>query len=254
MRRDDTPQVFDIPAALGLLTRLPIRLDASRAAARGAAAAWAWPLAGVAVGAFGATVALVCLGLGLGAGPAAAVAIGTQILLTGALHEDGLADTSDGLWGGHDRARRLEIMKDSRVGSYGVLALLMITLLRWSALAAILSTDSAFAVLVVAGALSRAPMAALMAILPNARGSGLSQSVGRPSAFTVLVGIALAFAIGVGGVGWAILPASLATLAVTIALGSLARAKIGGQTGDILGACQQVSEACILAILAASLA
>ena len=112
----------DIPAALGLLTRLPIPVDAGQATARGAKAAWAYPVVGL---------VLACL---IG-GPAwtisdfmppailAALVLVALITLTGALHEDGLADTTDGLWGGWEPARRLEIMKDSQIGSYGVLAL-----------------------------------------------------------------------------------------------------------------------------------
>ncbi len=74
-------------------------------------------------------------GLGLGSGIVAAMVLAAQAMITGAMHEDGLADTADGLWGGWDKARRLEIMKDSHIGTYGVMALILTVLVRWSALA-----------------------------------------------------------------------------------------------------------------------
>ncbi len=161
MTSDDTthPRAFDIAAALGLLTRLPIPVDATRAGTRGAAAAWAWPLAGAVVGVLGAAGGMVALWLGLSPGIAAAIVLGTQMMATGALHEDGLADSADGLWGGWDRARRLAIMKDSHIGTYGVLALVIVTLVRWSALTTLASTGTLWAPLLAAGAVSRAPMA-----------------------------------------------------------------------------------------------
>jgi adenosylcobinamide-GDP ribazoletransferase len=253
MRSDDStrPQAFDLLAGLGLLTRLPVPVDGARAARRGAAAAWAWPVAGAAVGLLSAMAAALALALGTGAAIAAAVALGTQMMVTGALHEDGLADSADGLWGGWDKARRLAIMKDSHIGTYGVLALLIVTLIRWSALTALLATGPAWAALIAAGALSRAPMALLMAALPNARGSGLSQSVGRPSAVVAGNSVVAALAIGVLAAGPGSLAALLPVAATTLALGWLARRRIGGQTGDILGAAQQLAEAAILVTLAA---
>jgi adenosylcobinamide-GDP ribazoletransferase len=253
MSSDDNarPQAFDVMAGLGLLTRLPIRIDGARAARRGAAAAWAWPLVGAAVGLLAALAAWLALTLGASPAIAAAVALGTQMMATGALHEDGLADSADGLWGGWDKARRLAIMKDSHIGTYGVLALLIVTLIRWSALTTLFATGPAWAALIAAGALSRAPMAVLMAALPNARGSGLSQSVGRPSAIVAGNAIVVALALGVLAAGPGILAALLPVAATTLALGWLARQRIGGQTGDILGAAQQLAEAAFLATLAA---
>jgi adenosylcobinamide-GDP ribazoletransferase len=251
---DDTtrPQGFDLVAGLGLLTRLPIRVDGARAAGRGAAAAWAWPVAGAVVGAMGAAAAAVALALGLTPPIAAAIALGAQMMVTGALHEDGLADTADGLWGGWDKARRLAIMKDSHIGTYGVLALLLVTLVRWSALSALLSAGGAWAALIAVGALSRAPMALLMAILPNARGAGLSQSVGRPTRITAGNGAVVALGIAVLALGADAFLLLLPVAASTLALGLVAHRKIGGQTGDILGASQQLADAVALAALAAT--
>jgi adenosylcobinamide-GDP ribazoletransferase len=253
MQRNDRsqPRAIDLAAALGLLTRLPVPIDGERAAARGAASAWAWPVAGALVGALAALAGFAALGLGLTPGVAAAIVLGCQTMMTGAMHEDGLADTADGLWGGWDRARRLEIMKDSSIGTYGVMALLVVTLLRWSALATLLAQGVPWAVLIATGALSRAPMAVIMAALPNARGTGLSQSVGRPQAITA--GLAVAVALGIAGL--CLGPGALGMLAVVVpvslALAVVALRRIGGQTGDILGASQQLAEAALLALAAA---
>ncbi|MGC9447100.1 adenosylcobinamide-GDP ribazoletransferase [Cereibacter johrii] len=237
----------DVQLALALLTRLP--LPGQALPDRGAGAAWAWPLAGVAVGGLAALTAALALAVGLPATVAAALALAVQALATGAMHEDGLADTADGLWGGWTRERRLEIMKDSRTGSYGVAALVLVGLLRWSALAAALG--GGVVLLVAAAVLSRVPMVGLMALLPNARGAGLAQSLGRPdrrqAALAAAVGLGLALLL----MGPAALVLAVAGGAAALALGLVARAKIGGQTGDILGASQQLSEAAVLVAAAA---
>ena len=174
-------------------------------------------------------------------------------MLTGGLHEDGLSDTADGLYGGWTKARRLEIMKDSRVGSYGVLALVLVTLARWSALTALLVFGGHWAALVATGALSRAPMAMIMALLPNARGEGLSHATGRPSQTAALVALGLATALAALLVGWTALPMAAAALGAGVLLSVSALRRIGGQTGDILGASQQLAEVACLAVLSARL-
>jgi adenosylcobinamide-GDP ribazoletransferase len=252
--KDDSwrPQAFDVLASLGLLTRLPVALDGARAQARGAAAAWAWPFAGVAVGLLAAGAGGLALWLGVAPAAAAAIAIAAQMFVTGALHEDGLADSADGLWGGWDKARRLAIMKDSRIGTYGVLALVLVTLLRWVALAGLFDAGTPWAALIAAGALSRAPMTVLMAALPNARGAGLSHSVGRPGWDVAALSCALGLACGLVALGPLAFSAALWVGAACLAIGLVARAKIGGQTGDILGASQQISETIVLTLLAAA--
>lgn len=241
----------DLRSALGLLTRLP--LPQSNAVPRGAQAAWAWPLAGAIIGGMAAMVALSALLLGVSAPVAAAVTLAAQAMLTGAMHEDGLADSADGLWGGWDKARRLEIMKDSHIGSYGVLALILVILARWSALSALLATGNALTAIIAVAALSRASMAALMAWLPNARDGGLSKAVGRPSVGMAATALCLAMVICLVLVGWQSIGMVIAAASVSLGLGLIARAKIGGQTGDILGAAQQLAETAALSALAASL-
>ncbi|MBC2833903.1 adenosylcobinamide-GDP ribazoletransferase [Paragemmobacter straminiformis] len=254
MRPSDTDParlaLQDLVSAFGLLTRLPVPQGWPM---RGAASAWAWPVVGLAVALVAAAAGSLALALGLPAGVAAAVTLAASALVTGAMHEDGLADTTDGLFGGWSRERRLEIMKDSAIGSYGTLALVFTALTRWSALTALMAAGAHWAGLVAAAALGRAAMAVVMQALPNARDTGLSSSVGRPGPRIAAASAAIALviaALATGTASFAIVPtAALAALAVAL----LARARIGGQTGDILGATQFLAETAALATAAALL-
>lgn len=237
----------DLLSALGLLSRLPLPAHEGR----GAPAAWAYPLAGAVLGVLAALAGLAALALSLPPQAAALVCLGTSVALTGALHEDGLADVADGFWGGFDRARRLEIMKDSRIGAYGVIALVLALLARWSALSLLFSAPGGAWAVLAAAALSRAAMPALMAALPHARDNGLSRAVGRCSPRVAGGAAGLGAGLALVLLGWAALPALLAVALVTLALGRLAQAKIGGQTGDVLGAAQQLAEIAVLFVLIA---
>jgi adenosylcobinamide-GDP ribazoletransferase len=241
----------DVWLALGLLSRLPLPTPPDLA--RSSRASWAYPIVGLVVGGLAALVALVAQALSIPTAMTAVLILTTLIVVTGAMHEDGLADTADGLWGGWDSARRLEIMKDSHIGAYGVIALILALLARWTLLVTLLATSSpALAILGVA-AVSRAPMVAVMAALPHARAEGLSRSVGRPDQRTALVaaGIAAVLALLI----WGVLGLWICAVAYGAALGMglIARAKIAGQTGDILGATQQIAEIAALTALAAIL-
>jgi adenosylcobinamide-GDP ribazoletransferase len=239
----------DLLSAMALLSRLPLPDHTPS----GAASAWAWPVVGGALGALAALTATLCLTLGLTPGVTAAVTLACLALLTGGLHEDGLADTADGLFGGWTRERRLEIMKDSRIGSYGVLALLLVTLARWSALTTVLAADAHWPALIAAGALSRAPMALIMALLPNARGSGFSHATGTPALPIAGIGAGIAFAVALVLTGGTAFVMAALGAAASLALARSAQKRIGGQTGDILGASQQLTDAACLAALAAAL-
>jgi adenosylcobinamide-GDP ribazoletransferase len=249
--KNDLVAAQDIPAALGLLTRLPIPVDHATATARGAAAAWAWPLAGLAVALLAGLAGWITLSLGLPPGIAALLVLATQVIVTGAMHEDGLADCADGLWGGWTIPRRLEIMKDSRTGAYGVIALILSLLLRWSALTTLIGLGSLWAPLIAVAMISRVPMVALMVMLPNARDTGLSRSVGRPSAQTLALAISVAMAGAFVAKGSAAFGLLLAVAVVTVFSATIAKAKIKGQTGDILGAGQQLAEITTLLTLVA---
>ncbi|MFT4702067.1 MAG: adenosylcobinamide-GDP ribazoletransferase [Yoonia sp.] len=239
----------DIPAAVGLLTRVPVRVHTDLATQRGPLAAWAYPLVGLKIAVAMAVVGLVAMTIGINVQITAALLLATSVILTGAMHEDGLADSADGLWGGWEKTKRLEIMKDSRTGAYGVLALVLSMLIRWTALVAILHTDHWIAALIAVGMLSRAAMVALMTGLPNARAGGLSQSVGRPKPITAWLAIGIATLGSVVALG--LMTGSLLIIAaVTASLwAGIAHRKIGGQTGDILGATQQITEMTLLIAL-----
>lgn len=252
MPRKPLISLNDLSAATGLLTRLPFPVDGDRAIARGAAAAWAYPLVGVLVAGLAATVHLCAIWLGVPASLAAGLVLLTLVVLTGALHEDGLADTVDGLFGGWTRERRLDIMKDSRIGAYGVLALVFSLGLRWGALATFSATADLWPALIAAAALSRGAMVGVWAALPPARPSGLAASVGRPRRATALLAAGIALVVAVAGLGlFAGLVAFLCAAAAGYGVARTALARIGGQTGDILGASQQVSEIAVLVSLAA---
>ena len=238
----------DLLSAFALLTRLPLPNHRGT----GAGSAWAWPLVGAVLGACGAALASGALWLGVTPGVTSVLVLALGAMLTGGLHEDGLSDTADGLFGGWTRDRRLEIMKDSRVGSYGVLALVLVTLARWSALTALLVYGDHWAALVATGAISRAPMALVMALLPNARGSGLSHATGRPAPGVAVVALGLATGLALAVLGWSALGPLVVAAGIMVVLSVVALRKIGGQTGDILGALQQLVEAGCLTALAAA--
>ena len=172
-------------------------------------------------------------------------------MLTGALHEDGLADTADGFFGGRDREEKLAIMRDSRQGTYGVLAIVFSVLLRTAALAGIGDVIHAGLALIAAHAASRAALPAAMWGLAPARPDGLGATAGRPRAggaiAAALIGTAIILA-ALGPVRGAI--ALCLACAIVFALIELARRQIGGYTGDVLGAFQQIGE--IVILLAAS--
>ncbi|MBY5932073.1 adenosylcobinamide-GDP ribazoletransferase [Tateyamaria omphalii] len=239
-------RLWDIPAALVLLTRLPLPPLPDHAFAHGARAVWAYPLVGLVLGLIVSLLSVVLTWLGLPDILAAGLLLGALLMLTGAMHEDGLADTADGLWGGHERERRLEIMKDSSIGAYGVLALIMVMGLRWLGLA-----EVDWTAIIAALMLSRAAMPPLMLALPHARSVGLSHSVGAASMGAVIVAVLIgvigaAFLAGAAG-----LFAALIAGAVAMVVGVIARTKIGGQTGDILGATCVMSEVAVLMTLVA---
>lgn len=235
--------------ALALLSRLPVGGDGARMAQ----SAWAWPLVGLLLGGAAAALGWLALAIGLPPWSVAGLCLGLLVLLTGAMHEDGLADCADGFWGGWTRERRLEIMRDSAIGAYGTLALILSIGLRWSALAALAGVGAgALAVgLSLSAMVSRVAMAALMAWLPAARQDGLAASVGAPPWRAVGLGAALALlvvlALAPGAVVWLALTLAL----VTIGWGAVARRKIGGRTGDVLGAGQQLCEIAALLTISA---
>src|SRR5258708_15361551 len=173
----------DLLAATAFLTRVPVpRRDTRASLAR---AYRAFPLVGVGIGATIGGLYILMLQIGLPTIAAAALALGAGAWLTGALHEDGLADVADGFGGGRDKAAKLDVMRDSRLGTYGSLALLTSFVAKTGALSA-LPRSEVLVAMIATHALARAPLAVLAAAMPYARGDGLAASAGRPESVTAL--------------------------------------------------------------------
>ncbi|KRE17225.1 hypothetical protein ASE66_30460 [Bosea sp. Root483D1] len=214
----------------------------------------ALPFAALVIALPAALIALLAGLAGVNALLTAAVAVTALVVTTGAFHEDGLADSADGLFGGHTPERRLEIMKDSRVGTFGALALGLSLLLRVSALAAILQGAGAWALtaaVLIAAPWSRVEGIRILATAPPTRRDGASASVGQPERSVLPIAYGLSGALALLLVTLGVLP--LAGVLLGFALSALATywlsrtaiRLIGGQTGDILGAAQQLGEIAI---------
>lgn len=231
-------------AAAQFLTRIPIRLRHEPDVAR--AAAW-FPIVGVAIGAGVGGVAAGLMEI-LPATVAAAVAVLVGVLLTGAFHEDGLADSADAL-GGWTPEQRREILKDSRLGSYGVVAMCGSIVLRIVCLAT-LGPATAFAGSVAAHGLGRAGAVAAMTTAPSSGVDGLGaayvRSIRRPAAVAGVLG---AVALCAVAVGWWVAPLVGAVAIGTVAVVVLARRAFGGLSGDVLGAVEQVGECLVLVVV-----
>jgi adenosylcobinamide-GDP ribazoletransferase len=192
-----------------------------------------------------------------------ALVVAALVVSTGAFHEDGLGDSADGLFGGHDVERRLEIMKDSRIGVFAGCAIMLSLMLRVTALAAIFKSgglDAMLGAILIAAMVSRVEGVRILATLPTARAYGASATVGRPSIRVACFagGLALclaAFIAAASSLPFAGVLAGLALSGLLVSLlGLMARRLIGGQTGDIAGAAQQLSEIGLYLGLAAALA
>jgi adenosylcobinamide-GDP ribazoletransferase len=244
-------RIGEFSASIHFLTRLPLpRHEAGAAAgANLAQAVWAFPLAGFVVGLIGAIAYAVVDQLVLFAWPAAVLSVAATIFVTGALHEDGLADTADGFGGGDSREKKLEIMRDARIGTYGVCALIVALLVRAGVIAGLTEPVLVAPALIAAHVGARAVIPFVMLLLPAARSDGLVFAAGVPSGVAVAIAAALGFLALLFCLGLGHALVALLALAIAVALMSwLAMSQIGGQTGDVLGAVEQVSEIVILLV------
>jgi adenosylcobinamide-GDP ribazoletransferase len=243
--------VTDIRLALSLSTILPVGPPKPLDQGEVAQASWALPVAGLVVGLAGAIVYFVARKIGLPGDPAAVLALATTILITGAIHEDGLADTADGFGGGKSREQKLEIMRDSRIGTYGACALMISALARWSALATLAEPASVVSALLAAHAAARAQLPAFMWLIPPARSDGLSAGAGQAPRESALIAAGLGFLCLACALGpaRAIMGVFLLSL-LGLGWAWLATRQVGGQTGDILGALEQLGEVAILLMAA----
>jgi adenosylcobinamide-GDP ribazoletransferase len=232
--------------AVQFLTRVPVHTKA--AVPHDRVVPW-MPFVGALIGA---AVGGIAVGLGhlVPSAVAAIVAIAAGLLITGAFHEDGLADVADAFAGGTTPERRLEILKDSRHGTYGVAALCTSIVVRWVAAAATASSAALFAGFVAAHTLGRTAAVGTMAVLPPAAEAGLGADHARhlraaPTAVGVLAGLAITVLAG----GWWSGAMIAAALLVTAATAWLAMRKVGGLVGDVLGAIEQVVECAVLVVV-----
>ena len=230
-------------AAVQALTRVPVAVpydaDGLRRSVR------YMPLAGLLVG-VAAALAFTVAAAGLPKLVAAPLSLAATLLLTGGLHEDGLADSVDGLLGGRSRDDALRIMRDSRVGAFGVLGLLVVV---GTKLACLATLPGVAAPLIAAHAASRFYAVLPPAALPYARPDGMAGALVQPDvtdlAVAGLCGLAPLLLLGSRA-----MPALLLSAAVAFGFGLYARRRLGGYTGDVLGATQQLTELSVL--LAAS--
>lgn len=248
--------------AAAFLTRLPMPLDRAEDDPPDHVLAQSmplFPLVGAGIGACGALVLLGGNWLALPLPVACILALGALVWLTGALHEDGLADVADGFGGGSGRAAKLAIMHDSRIGSYGVLALIVSFALKTAALIVIATAGPwlAAAALIATAAWSRSLFAPLMLWLPAARSDGVAAGAGLPGRNDawrgLILGAALALLMTIGSAGAAASVALIAGGFAAFLVGWLAFDHVGGYTGDILGAAQQAAETTTLVVLSALL-
>jgi adenosylcobinamide-GDP ribazoletransferase len=246
--------------ALGFLTRFSVPAHFFEGDARPLSqSSGAFPLAGLLAALPAAMFLLIAPWLTVPPPLAAVIAVAISIGVCGALHEDGLADVADGFFGGKDKEARLDIMKDSRNGTYGTLALVLSVLVRVSALSAIASESSlaaAFAIL-AGSAAARAALVWHWFELPSARPGGTADQAGKPDRdqlnFALSTGIPLALfpAFLASGIDGIVLTASLIALSAIFFV-RLCREKIAGHTGDTLGAAAQCAEISALIALAST--
>jgi adenosylcobinamide-GDP ribazoletransferase len=235
---------------MGLLTRLPVWRLVPEAPARFVAAIWAYPLVGALVGVIGAGIYAGCTLLGVSPAVSAIWTVAAMLLVTGGLHEDGLADTLDGLGGGGTAERKLAIMRDSRIGAFGAMGLVLVLILQVAALTAIGTASGVAVALVVSGAVSRGGIIVALLTTGPARKDGMASGLSEPPLREACAGLGFAAlaAIVLAPGGFAAI--AVLTVAAAVGMARLARAQIGGHTGDILGATAILAECAALSVLA----
>lgn len=222
--------------------------------------AWAVPVAGLIIGMMGGLVGATAILAGLSPMIAASLTLATLVIITGCFHEDGLADACDGLWGGMTPERRLEIMKDSRIGAYGAAGLALSFLIRFAALTELFRLMGPFAGIAIpaVASFSRAISLIPAALLKPAATKGLAALAPMPGKKALILPLLIGgMAFGGTSMLLDVAPAlwmAIVPLALVLTLAiSLMHRKIGGFTGDLLGATQQLAEMALLLTLAAAI-
>lgn len=243
----------DFFAALMLLTRIPVNWqkvspsgppDLNRCL-------WIYPIIGLVVSIIGAAVYFITVWMNIPQSLSVIIALAAMIFATGAFHEDGLADVADGFGGGNSAEKKLEIMRDSRIGTYGGLALVIAVALKVTSLS-VLSSEQIIAAFISAGMISRLMIIYTLLVLNPARKDSLSSDAGKPSTNAIIVATLSALLIS----GLLIDPTVviyifITAFATTLAFCVLAHRQISGFSGDVLGAVQQLSEITIYIFLSA---
>jgi adenosylcobinamide-GDP ribazoletransferase len=238
----------EIRLAIGFFTRLPFKSPPGQAAE----AARAFPIAGAVIGLVGSLIYLLAMEIGLSGLLAALLAVAATVIVGGALHEDGLADFADMLGVRGDRERKLTVMRDSRIGSYGVLALGFSTAIKVSALVGLGDPLLAAGALITTHAMGRATLPIIMRSLPLARANGLAVDAGKPSAAATYQGLGIALLISAFACGpGAALVSLVVAIVAAFLVSEVARRHIHGYTGDVLGAAQEMAQLAIFINLAA---
>jgi adenosylcobinamide-GDP ribazoletransferase len=265
------PDVIDIPGAISsywqdlryavaFLTVLPAAPSAhddteiERAPATGDCLRRAtvfFPLVGAGIGLIAGLMLIGAFEMGLQPLSCALIGLASAAILTGAIHEDGLADFADGLGVSGPPEKRLAVMRDSRIGTFGTLAVVFGIGLRASILSSLPSPDLAMAALIAGGAASRSMLPVAMRWQRPARSQGLSAEAGAPSWPQVATASLIAFIIALLTVGlWAALAIGVAVAFAVLLVAMIAQKALGGQTGDVLGAMQVAAELAALATIA----
>ena len=241
----------ELAATFGLLTRLPVwRLIRDPTPIDPARCVWAYPLVGACIGGLGGLAYFAATRIGLTQSLAAIWTLACLLLLTGALHEDGMADTADGFGGGRNAARKLEIMRDSRIGSYGTLALFITLAIRAAAIATLAEPLRVITALIAVGALSRAAMIIVLIATAPARKDGLSAALSQIPSAVSAVGLLLSLAIVAACLPpERLVPLVAITAIIPLAMARWAKRQIGGHTGDVLGATAVITECVLLSLL-----
>lgn len=238
-------ELYTLLLAVQFLTRLPISSAQAYSPERMADSVRHYPLVGVLIGTFAAAVYTTAQLL---FPPVVAVILSTvlTVLFTGAFHEDGLADTFDGVGGGLGVERSLEIMKDSRVGTYGAIALFAVLAIKVAALSALAS--SAVVICLISGhGLSRWSIVVVIASSRYVRDAGTAKPTAEGIGSGSLVYASVTALLCLALIGVVVTPVAAGCAAVGLIAGHAAirlifERKLGGYTGDCLGATQQVSE------------
>ena len=243
---------IDTRDCLAFFSRLPVGAGTTLSDFRVSAAAW--PLAGGIIVLIPAALLWLALYVNLPGLIAAMIALAAAVVITGGLHEDGLADTADGFGGGASKERKLDIMRDSRLGTYGALALIFSILLRVASLALIAVNGGGVVALFAAALLSRTLALWHWGTLLPARDDGLAVSAGQPDWRALFIGSglgAIALFTLLLGIGATSVYAVIAAMFAIFLFTRLTDSQVGGHTGDTIGAAQQIAETALLVGLAA---